>query len=96
MPTFPGGVTELMKFISDNLNYPVIAQEYGIQGRVILRFVVSKTGAIDNVTVLRSLDPTCDKEAIRVVKSMHKWIQGKQNGKNVQVNYTMPVVIKLL
>ena len=74
MPTFPGGETELMKFIRDNLKYPVIAQENGIQGRVILRFVVSKTGTIDNVTVLRSLDPTCDKEAIRVVKSMPKWI----------------------
>ena len=89
MPTFPGGETELMKFIRDNLKYPVIAQENGIQGRVILRFVVSKTGAIDNVTVLRSLDPTCDKEAIRVVKSMPKWIPGKQNGNNCLL-YTSP------
>ena len=96
MPTFPGGETELMKFIRDNLKYPVIAQENGIQGRVILRFVVSKTGAIDNVTVLRSLDPTCDKEAIRVVKSMPKWIPGKQNGNNVPVYFTLPVVFKLL
>lgn len=92
MPTFPGGETELMKFIRDNLKYPVIAQENGIQGRVILRFVVSKTGTIDNVTVLRSLDPTCDKEAIRVVKSMPKWIPGKQNGNNVPVYFTLPVV----
>ena len=91
MPTFPGGETELMKFIRDNLKYPVIAQENGIQGRVILRF-----GAIDNVTVLRSLDPTCDKEAIRVVKSMPKWIPGKQNGNNVPVYFTLPVVFKLL
>ena len=96
MPTFPGGETELMKFIRDNLKYPVIAQENGIQGRVILRFVVSKTGTIDNVTVLRSLDPTCDKEAIRVVKSMPKWIPGKQNGNNVPVYFTLPVVFKLL
>ena len=81
-----------MKFIRDNLKYPVIAQENGIQGRVILRFVVSKTGTIDNVTVLRSLDPTCDKEAIRVVKSMPKWIPGKQNGNNVPVYFTLPVV----
>ena len=95
MPTFPGGETELMKFIRDNLKYPVIAQENGIQGRVILRFVVSKTGTIDNVTVLRSLDPTCDKEAIRVVKSMPKWIPGKQNGNNVPVYFTLPVVFKL-
>ena len=96
MPTFPGGETELMKFIRDNLKYPVIAQENGIQGRVILRFVVSKTGAIDNVTVLRSLDPTCDKEAIRVVKSMPKWIPGKQNGNNEPDYITLPVVFKLL
>ena len=96
MPTFPGGEAELMKFIRDNLKYPVIAQENGIQGRVILRFVVSKTGTIDNVTVLRSLDPTCDKEAIRVVKSMPKWIPGKQNGNNVPVYFTLPVVFKLL
>ena len=96
MPTFPGGEAELMKFIRDNLKYPVIAQENGIQGRVILRFVVSKTGTIDQVTVLRSLDPTCDKEAIRVVKSMPKWIPGKQNGNNVPVYFTLPVVFKLL
>lgn len=96
MPTFPGGEAELMRFIRDNLKYPVIAQENGIQGRVILRFVVSKTGAIENVTVLRSLDPTCDKEAIRVVKSMPKWIPGKQNGNNVPVYFTLPVVFKLL
>ena len=96
MPTFPGGETELMKFIRDNLKYPVIAQENGIQGRVILRFVVSKTGTIDNVTVLRSLDPTCDKDAIRVVKSMPKWIPCKQNGNNLPVYFTLPFVFILL
>ena len=96
MPTFPGGETELMKFIRDNLRYPVIAKENGIQGRVILRFVISKTGTIKNVTVLRSLDPTCDKEAIRLIKSMPKWIPGKQNGYNVPVYFTLPIVFKLL
>ena len=70
MPTFPGGEVEMQKFIRDNLRYPVVAQEAGIQGRVTLRFVVSKTGAIENVTVVRGIDPSCDKEAVRVVKSM--------------------------
>ena len=96
MPQFPGGDAALLQFLAKSIKYPVIAQENGIQGRVILRFVVSKTGTIDNVTVLRSLDPTCDKEAIRVVKSMPKWIPGKQNGNNVPVYFTLPVVFKLL
>ena len=96
MPTFPGGEAELMKFMSENLKYPVIAQENGIQGRVILRFVVSKTGAIENIQVVRSVDPTCDKEAIRMVKSMPRWIPGKQNGNNVPVYFTLPVLFKLL
>ena len=91
MPTFPGGEAELMKFIRDNLRY-----KEGIQGRVILRFVVTKTGAIDNITVLRSLDPACDEEAIRLIKSMPRWIPGKQNGNNVPVYYTLPVVFKLM
>ena len=96
MPTFPGGEAELMKFIRDNLRYPLTAKKEGIQGRVILRFVVTKTGAIDNITVLRSLDPACDEEAIRLIKSMPKWIPGKQNGNNVPVYFTLPVVFKLM
>ena len=96
MPTFPGGEAELMKFIRDNLRYPLTAKKEGIQGRVILRFVVTKTGAIDNITVLRSLDPACDEEAIRLIKSMPRWIPGKQNGNNVPVYYTLPVVFKLM
>lgn len=95
MPAFPGGETELMKFIQKNLKYPVIAAENGISGRVIIRFVVSKTGDITNVEVLRGLDPSCDKEAIRVVQSMPKWIPGKQNGRNVPVYFTLPVVYRL-
>ena len=94
MPTFPGGEAELMKFIRDNLKYPLTAKKEGIQGRVILRFVVTKTGAIDNITVLRSLDPACDEEAIRLIKSMPRWIPGKQNGNAVPVYYTLPVVFK--
>jgi protein TonB len=95
MPVYPGGESELLKFISVNLKYPVIAQENGIEGKVIVRFVVSKTGKISNVEVLRSLDPSCDKEAVRVVKMLQNWIPGKQNGVNVPVYYTLPITYKL-
>lgn len=95
MPSFPGGDGELMSFLGKSIKYPVIAQENGIQGKVILGFVVTKTGAISDINVLRSLDPSCDKEAIRVVKLLPKWIPGKQNGENVNVRYTLPVVFRL-
>ena len=94
-PTFPGGDKELMKWLQDNMVYPVVAQEQGIQGRVILRFVVGPDGSVGSVEVQRSLDPSCDKEAIRVVKKMPKWIPGKQNGNPVYVYYTLPVLFKL-
>lgn len=95
MPQFPGGERELMSYLSKNIKYPTIAAENGIQGRVTLRFVVSKTGDITDVNVIKGLDPSCDKEAIRVVKSMPKWIPGKQNGRNVPVYYTLPVSFRL-
>lgn len=95
MPSFPGGESEMHKFINDNLKYPVVAQESGIQGRVTIRFVVTKTGAISDVTVIRGIDPSCDKEAVRVVKAMPKWIAGKQNGLNVPVYFTLPIVFRL-
>ena len=95
MPQFPGGDQELLNYINKNIKYPVIAQENGISGKVTLRFVVSKTGTVDRVEVVRSLDPACDKEAIRVVKSLPKFIPGKQNGVNVSVWYTLPVTYKL-
>jgi protein TonB len=95
MPSFPGGEKELMKFLHDNLIYPTIAQEQGVQGRVTLRFVVGPDGAVRDVEIQRSLDPSCDKEAIRVVKKMPKWIPGKQNGNPVNVYYTLPVFFKL-
>ncbi len=95
MPQFPGGQVELLKYIAKNLRYPTIAQENGIQGRVILRFVVSATGEVKDITVLRSLDPYCDKEAIRVVSTLPQWIPGKQNGRNVPVYYTLPIQFKL-
>jgi protein TonB len=95
MPTFPGGELEMQKFIRDNLRYPVVAQESGIQGRVTLRFVVSKTGTIEDVTVVRGIDASCDREAVRVVQSMPKWIPGKQNGLNVPVYFNLPIQFRL-
>ncbi|MDR2953706.1 MAG: TonB family protein [Prevotella sp.] len=95
MPEFPGGEAEMNKFISDNLKYPVVAQESGIQGRVTIRFVVTKTGEISDVTVVRGIDPSCDREAVRVVKLMPKWVPGKQNGLNVPVYFTLPILFRL-
>jgi periplasmic protein TonB len=95
MPSFPGGDASLFKFLGDNVKYPVIAQENGIQGRVICQFVVNKDGSIVDVEVVRPVDPSLDKEAIRVIKSMPKWSPGKQRGKSVRVKYTLPVNFKL-
>lgn len=95
MPAFPGGEAEMMKYVAENLRYPVVAQESGIQGRVVIRFVVTATGAIDEVKVMRGLDPSCDREAVRVVQSMPKWTPGRQNGKNVAVYFTLPILFRL-
>jgi TonB family protein len=95
MPVYPGGEQELMKLILGNLHYPTKAKEAGIEGRVIIRFVVSKTGDVTNVEVMRGLDSSCDEEAIRVVKMMPKWIPGQQNGKDVPVYFTLPIVYRL-
>ncbi len=95
MPSFPGGDAALFKFLNDNVKYPVIAQENGVQGRVICQFVVNRDGSIVDVEVVRSVDPSLDKEAIRVIKSMPKWSPGQQRGKPVRVKYTLPVNFKL-
>ena len=95
MPQFPGGEAALMSSIAQNLKYPVIAQENGIQGKVIVRFLVEKDGSISKVEVVRSLDPACDKEAIRLIRSLPKFIPAKQNGVNVAVWYTLPITFKL-
>ncbi len=95
MPQFPGGNAELMRYLSANIKYPTIAAENGIEGRVVLKFVVGKDGGISNIQVVRALDPSCDKEAVRVVKGMPKWIPGMQNGHAVAVYFTLPVLFKL-
>ncbi len=95
MPSFPGGMGALMSWLGQNIKYPVIAAENGVQGRVIVQFVVEKDGSITDVKVAKSVDPSLDKEAARVVSSMPKWTPGKQNGSAVRVKYTVPVTFKL-
>ena len=95
MPSFPGGDKALLEYLSNNIKYPVVAQENGVQGRVVVSFVVEKDGSITDVKVVRSVDPSLDKEAARVVKSMPRWIPGKQNGSAVRVKYNVPVSFKL-
>lgn len=95
MPSFPGGNYGLMTFLAQNMVYPVTAQENGVQGRVIISFVVETDGSITDVKVARSVDPSLDREAMRVVKAMPKWTPGKKDGKPVRVKYTTPVVFRL-
>jgi protein TonB len=94
-PSFPGGEAAMYDWLSKNINYPVIAQENNIQGRVVCQFVVGRNGEIEDVKVVRGVDPSLDKEAIRVIKAMPKWIPGKQGGNAVKVRYTLPVQFKL-
>lgn len=94
-PQFPGGQAALMKYLSDNIRYPAIAQENNIQGRVVVQFVVTKTGKIGEVKVIRGKDPDLDKEAVRVVKTLPDFIPGKMNGHAVNVWFTLPVNFKL-
>lgn len=95
MPKFPGGDAELLKFIAKSIKYPVIAQENGIQGRVICSFVVNRDGSVVDAEVLRGVDPSLDKEALRVIGTMPKWTPGKQRGKPVRVKYTVPITFRL-
>ena len=96
MPEFPGGQQEMMKYIAETIKYPVIAQENGIQGRVICQFVIEKDGRVTDIQVVRSSgDASLDKEAERVIKTMPKWKPGKQRGKPVRVKYTIPVSFRL-
>ena len=95
MPQFPGGQQALFEYLSKNIKYPVIAEENGVQGRVIVTFVVERDGSITDVKVVKSVDPSLDKEAQRVVKAMPHWIPGKQNGSAVRVKYRVPVTFRL-
>lgn len=95
MPSFPGGTSALMEWLSNNVKYPVVAQENGVQGRVVVSFVVERDGSITDVKVVRGVDPSLDKEASRVVRAMPRWIPGKQNGSAVRVKYNVPVAFRL-
>ena len=95
MPSFPGGISGLRTYLNQNTRYPAVAQENCVQGRVVVSFVVEKDGHISDVTVLRSVDPSLDKEAIRVVRNMPRWTPGKQEGEPVRVRYNVPVSFRL-
>lgn len=95
MPMYPGGDAALMQYLSSNIHYPAVAAENGVQGRVVVGFVVERDGSITDVNVMRSVDPSLDREAVRVVKNMPRWTPGKQNGSAVRVKYQVPVSFRL-
>ena len=95
LPEFPGGGKALLEFMMNNVKYPEEAAKKGLQGRVVVNFIVEKDGSLTNVNVMRSVDPLLDAEAIRVVKAMPKWTPGKQKGKPVRVKFNIPVTFKL-
>ena len=94
-PEFPGGMAELMKYLQKNTRYPQICKEQGVQGRVIVQFVVNTDSTITDVNVIKSVNPHLDEEAVRVVKAMPKWNPGKQRGELVCVRFTLPVTFRL-
>ena len=95
MPTFPGGDAARIKYLNNNIKYPQMARESGIQGRVFVTFVVERNGKVTDVKVLRGIGGGCDEEAIRVIKNMPNWVAGKQRGKPVRVQFNMPILFKL-
>ena len=95
MPTFPGGDAAMMKYLSENVKYPALAIKAQEQGRVVVSFTVEKDGAVADVKVARSVTPTLDAEAVRVIKAMPKWVPGKQDDQLVRVRYNVPVSFKL-
>ena len=95
MPQFPGGDQAMMKFVSENVQYPEEAKEKEISGRVLVGFIVEKDGSVNEVKIVRGIGGGCDEEAVRVVKAMPKWKPGKQDGKTVRVSYTMPFFFKM-
>ena len=94
-PEFPGGIAELMKYLQKNMRYPKVCKEQGLQGRVIVQFVVNTDSTISDVNVIKPVNPHFDKEALRVVKAMPKWKPGTQRGKPVRVRFTLPVTFRL-
>lgn len=95
MPSFPGGPSALMEWLSNNVKYPVVAQENGVQGRVVVSFVVERDGSLSDVKVDRGAEPSLDKEAVRVVKAMPKWTPGKLKGKPVRTKHNEPFSFRL-
>src|SRR5690606_38735369 len=95
MPEFPGGQDALMQYLISKLNYPSKARKEGIQGRVMSRFVIKKNGSVDDIEIVRGLSPECDEAVVQVLKSMPKWIPGKQAGQAVNTYYVLPVSFSL-
>ena len=95
MPIFEGGDAALMKYLTDSVKYPELAKKHGVQGRVVIGFIVEKDGSLTDVKVLRHVDIALDAEALRVVKGMPKWIPGRQNEQRVRVKYNVPVSFRL-
>ena len=95
MPVYPGGDSARIKFLVDNMIYPKSAKDNGVQGTVYITFVIDETGGVTEIKVLRGIGGGCDEEAIRVVKLMPKWTPGKQSGKNVRVQFNMPLKFTL-
>ncbi len=95
-PVFPGGEAALLAYIGKNIRYPALAEEQGVQGQVVLRFVVLEDGSIGDVVVSKSLEESCDREAVRVVKSLPRFIPGKQQGRPVKVWFTCPIRFQIL
>lgn len=94
-PSFPGGESAMKSYLNSNVNYPVVAQENGVQGRVIVESIIEKDGSMSDVKVIRSVDPSLDREALRVVKAMPKWTPAKLKGIPVRTKCTTPVVFRL-
>ena len=95
MPEFPGGMPAMIEYLQTNMKYPEDAVKQKVGGRVMVMFVVETDGTISNVRVARNVFPSLDAEAVRVVKAMPKWKPGKEKGRRVRVNYTLPVVFSI-
>lgn len=91
MPEYPGGLDSLYRFLTENINYPIEAQEKGIQGRVFINFIIDTDGSVTDVYILKGVDPSLDNEALRVVKMMPDWTPGIQDGEKVRVSFTLPI-----